>query len=127
MKNRSKHVPTLADTIATAWEDLANGDQFAGMTPTQFRTRIKASSDTRDALTSLVSQRRAKRDERATADAVSRAAIQSVVNAVKGHPDHGADSPLLAAMGYVTKSARKSGKTNKTNGNGNGHGASSSQ
>jgi hypothetical protein len=40
-----------------------------------------------------------------------------VVAAVLADPNYGSDSPLLAAMSYVTRSARKTGKTNKTNGN----------
>ena len=126
MKTRPKNVNALSDLVATAWNDHAADAEFAGMTLAQFRTATKASSDTRDALVSLTAQRRAKRDERDSVDAVSRDAVQRVVAAVRSDPDHGPDSPLLAAMGYVTRSARKTGKTNKTNGNGqvNGNGNS---
>jgi hypothetical protein len=79
--------------------------------------------DTRDDMVSLLAQRRAKRDERDAVDATTRDAVQRVVAAVRSDPEHGLDSPLLAAMGYVTRSARKSGKTNKTNGQTNGNGA----
>lgn len=115
--NRPKHIPALADSIVAAWDANAADDKFAGMTLAQFRAAIQPSSDIRDTLVSLKSQQQANRDTRRTADAVSRNAIQSVVNAVKSDPDHGADSPLLAAMGYVTRSARKTGKTNKVSGN----------
>jgi hypothetical protein len=77
--------------------------------------------DTREAVTSLQAQLRAKRDERAAADTVSRDTNQRVVAAVKADPDHGPDSSLLAAMAYVTSSNRKTGKTNKKNGNGDVH------
>lgn len=117
MKTRPKNVNALADLIATAWSDNAPDAQFAGMTLQQFINATKPSTDTRDALVSLTAQRRAKRDERVTVDAVTRDAVQRVVAAVKSDPDYGLDSPLLAAMGYVTRSARKTGKTNK-NGNG---------
>ena len=126
MKTRPKQVNALADLVATAWNDHAADAEFAGMTLAQFRTATKASADTRDALVSLSAQRRAKRDERDSVDLASRDTIQRVVAAVKSDPDQGLDSPLLAAMGYVTRSARKTGKTNKTsangqvNGNGNG-------
>jgi len=73
-----------------------------------------------------VAQHRAKQDERNSVDLASRDTVQRVVAAVRSDPDHGPDSPPLAAMGYVTRSARKTGKTNKTNGNtpvnGNGNG-----
>ena len=121
MKTRPTHVPELADLIAKAWEDHASDATFAGMSLSRFRTTVQPSDDTREALTSITGQRRAKRDERMAADRTSKDAIQRVVNHVKADPDHGPDSPLLAAMGYVTLSNRKSGKTNKKNGNGNGH------
>ena|ERR1019366_9544125 len=111
--NRPKHILALADLIATAWGANAASDKFAGMTLAQFRAATQPSSDVRDTLVSLKSQQQASRGSRRTADAASRDAVQNVVNSVKSDPDHGADSPLLAAMGYVTRSARKTGKTNK--------------
>lgn len=128
MKTRPKDVSALAGLIGTAWGDNAPTAQFAGMTLQQFNNAIKPSSDTRDALVSLTAQRRAKRDERNASDAASRDAVQRVVAAVKSDPDYGMDSPLLAAMGYVTRSARKTGKTNK-NGNGqtNGNGIAAAE
>jgi hypothetical protein len=124
MKTRPKKVNVLADLVATAWNDHAPDAEFAGMTLAQFRAATKASWDTRDALVSLVAQHRAKQDERNSVDLASRDTVQRVVAAVRSDPDYGSDSPLLAAMGYVTRSARKTGKTNKTNGNGqvNGNG-----
>ena len=116
MKSRPKHVPTLAALVGTAWNDHSADAQFAGMTLAQFQTATKTSTDTRDAVTSLTAQRRAKMDERNAADVASRNTIQMVVGAVRSDPAHGPDSPLLAAMGYVTRSARKTGKTNKKNG-----------
>ena len=118
MKSRPKKVDALADLIATAWADHAADSTFAGMTLQQYRNAIKPSLDTRDALVSLTAQSRAKRDERGLTDASTRDAMQRVVAAVKADPEHGMDSPLLAAMGYVTRSTRKSGKTNKPNNHG---------
>ncbi len=117
MKSRPKLIPALADLVATAWNDNAPDAQFAGLTLTQFRASVKASGDTRDVVLSLSAQRRAKRSERITADATTRDAVQRVVSAVRSDPAHGPDSPLLTAMGYVTRSARKSGKTNKSSDN----------
>jgi hypothetical protein len=39
---------------------------------------------------------------------------QMVVNGVKGDPNYGDDSDLYDAMGYVRKSAKKSGLTKKS-------------
>jgi hypothetical protein len=116
MKTRPTHIPTLADLVAAAWNDNAPSATFAGMTLTQFRTAVKPSADTRDTMLVLSAQRRAKQDERNTADEVSRDAIQRVVGAIRSDPAHGPDSPLLTAMGYVTRSGRKSGKTNRAGG-----------
>jgi len=113
MKSRPTHVPTLSALVSTAWNDHAPDAQFSGMTMAQFQAKTQASTDTRDAVTSLTAQRRAKMDELNAADAASRNAIQMVVGAVRSDPANGPDSPLLAAMGYVTRSARKTGKTNK--------------
>jgi hypothetical protein len=116
MKTRPKHIPALADLIGTAWEDHAPTASFAGMTQAQFLTATKPSTDTRSDLVSMTAQRRAKADARDQADTASRDTIQRVVAAVRADPNYGPDSPLLAAMSYVTRSARKTGKTNKTNG-----------
>jgi hypothetical protein len=115
---RPKHVPSLADIICSAWEDHAPNATFAGMTLAQFKSTTQPSTDTRSDLVSITAQRRGKADARNQADAVSRDAIQRVVAAVRSDPNYGPDSPVLAAMSYVTRSARKTGKTNKTNGNG---------
>ena len=39
--------------------------------------------------------------------------VNLVVNAVKGDPTEGEDGEFYAAMGYIRKSDRASGKTNK--------------
>lgn len=67
----------------------------------------------RDQLLSLTAQRRAKQTERDMAEAATRDLIQRVIGAIRSDVNHGQDSPLLAAIGYVT---RKTGKTNKANG-----------
>ena len=52
-------------------------------------------------------------DQRDTADVESMKQVNFVVNAVKGDPTEGEDGELYEAMGYVRKSERASGKTNK--------------
>src|SRR5438552_828290 len=100
----SKNIANKADVIASAWESIAPNDSFGGMTLAQYRNKAKASSDVREVLTSLETQRRAKLDERTDADTMCRSATDLVVNAVRGDPNHGPDSSLLAAMGYTRKS-----------------------
>ena len=61
----------------------------------------------------LENQMIAAADDRDDADKMSMPAVLKVVNGVKGDPDLGEDSKVYEAMGYVRKSERASGKTNK--------------
>jgi hypothetical protein len=119
MKN-GKKTSTKADAVNTGWKETAAGDSLAGMTQAQYATKVKAYKDTLAARDALQASLLANSEDIVTADKQMRETIQAVVGAVRGEPSHGSDSALLAAMGYVTTSKRKSGKTNKTkNGNGN--------
>jgi hypothetical protein len=109
-----------AETIAKAWEDHAPDAKFAGMTVTQYRNATKPSSDSRSQKASLRSQLRGSVEHTVTSDTTTRRTNKQVVGAIVGDPNFGPDSPLYAAAGYVPESLRKSGKTNKANGNGNG-------
>jgi hypothetical protein len=104
---------SLAELVATTWSDNAAEAQFAGMTLAQFKAAVQPTADTRNELLSLNAQRRAKQNERNAADNAARDLIQRVIAAIRADAAHGADSPLLTAIGYVARSARKSGKTNK--------------
>jgi hypothetical protein len=104
---------SLAGLVAATWNDNAPESQFAGMTLAQFKAAAQPTVETRNALLALNAQRRAKQDERNAADNAARDLIQRVVASIRADAAHGADSPLLTAIGYVTRSARKSGKTNK--------------
>ena len=120
---RPRRTAERLQQIATGWETLAPSATFGGMTLAQFRNRVKPSLDSRDELATIHSQRTAKIDERVDADRASLDAAELVVNAVKGDPNYGPDHPILESMGYVRKSARRSGLTKKSNGNGNGAGS----
>jgi len=120
MSKKNRNVAVKVQMIADAWESLAADATFAGMTLTQFRNRVKPSLDLREELAAMDSQRTAKAEQRDDADRASLQVVQMVANAVKGDPNYGPDHPLLQSMGYVRKSARWSGLTRKSNGNGNG-------
>ena len=100
--------------VLQAWKDLRPAKTFAGMTLAQFTTAVKPSLDARDAINTLENQLIAAADQRDAADIVSMKQVLLVVNAVKGDPAEGEDGELYEAMGYVRKSARATGKTNKT-------------
>ena len=110
MKNRKVN---KINRVIASWETLAPASTFGGMTLAEFKTRVQPTTDLQDKLLSLVSESTdtEKRLETSTED--SNAAALLVVNAVKGDPDHGEDSPLYASMGYVRKSDRRSGLSRK--------------
>jgi hypothetical protein len=100
-------------TIITAWSTLAPAASFGGMTLAQFKAKVQPSFDARTALEAIEVQQTSAIDTRNTADVVTSATNQLVVNGVKGDPNYGDDSELYDTMGYVRKSARRSGLTKK--------------
>jgi len=113
MATSPKQVGDKLAAVLTAWKDLRPAKTFAGMTLAQFTTKVQPSLDARTQLDTLADQTTAAMVERDTADVTTLAQVALVVNAVKGDPTEGEDGELYAAMGYVRKSARASGKTNK--------------
>jgi hypothetical protein len=61
----------------------------------------------------LEAQRSAAIRRRDDADELAREKVDLVVNAVRGNPDFGPDSPLYRALGFIPKSERRSGLTRK--------------
>jgi len=112
MANAKRNGEKLA-AVLKAWKDLRPTKSFAGMTLEQFTAEVKPSLDARDEIATLENKVIEACDQRDDADKVSMEKVLLVVNAVKGDPTEGEDGELYDAMGYVRKSARKSGKTNK--------------
>jgi hypothetical protein len=100
--------------VLKAWKDVCPTKSFAGMTLAQFTAKVQPSLDARDQLDTLADQTTAAETDRDNADVESMKQVNLVVNAVKGDPTEGEDGELYAAMGYVRKSDRSTGKTNKT-------------
>jgi hypothetical protein len=113
MATAPKDSKAKIDQATNAWETLAIDKVFGGMTLAQFKTLVKPSQDTRDAIKALDDQMMAAINAREDADAASLAKVQLVINGVLGDPAFGPDSALYEAMGYVRKSERKSGLTRK--------------
>ena len=109
MPTAPKEVHGKIQSVITAWDSLAPGASFAGMTLAKFKATVQPSLDARDEVASLDGQRPVSLNKRAAADQDSNDTMLMVVNAVKGDPDHGEDSALYAAMGYVRKSERRTG------------------
>ena len=113
MKTPKETEKKLATAIQ-AWVDLAPAKSFAGMTLEQFKTKVNPSLQARDSLKVAGSQRMDAQTHRDASDEASLQSLQLVVNSIKGDPEHGDDSALYQACGYVRKSARKSGLSRKT-------------
>ena len=102
------------DTTRNAWEQIASGKSFGGMTLAQFQTAIAPSRAARDLIDDLQDQMTQAINQRQTADDTSLEKIQLVVNGVLADPTEGPNGSLYEAMGYTRKSERKSGLTRKS-------------
>jgi hypothetical protein len=109
MATNPKQVEEKFDNVSSAWENLAKSASFAKLSLSQYKGKVQAATDARKSIKDLQDQLAAANAEREFVDRDVLEASQLVVNAVKGDPDYGVDSPLYEAMGYVRKSARKSG------------------
>jgi hypothetical protein len=115
MPNSPQETEDFIKDIADAWEESASGAQFGGMTLAQFKTKVKPSLDYRAEIATLEGQLIVARKNRDNADEPSNETCFSVVSGVKSHPDHGENSALYKAMGYVPKNERKSGLVRPSN------------
>ena len=101
------------ENLLRAWEELAADTTFGGMTLEEFRTATQPAYTTRQKLAWLDQERAATMAARSAADRDAIGQYLLVVNAIKGSPAHGEDSPLYRALGYKTKAERRSGLTRK--------------
>lgn len=101
------------DSLLRAWEELAPDAVFSEMTLEQFRTATAPAYETRQQIVWLDQQRRSLIAARRAADGKANELYLLVVNSIKGSPQHGENSPLYRALGYVTKDDRRSGLTRK--------------
>jgi len=108
-----KRTANKLQKVIDAWTTIRPTKSFAGMTLEQFKAQVQPSLAARDQLTTLQSQATDSRTQRRQSDSASLELAQLVVNSVKGDPAEGENGSLYAAMGYVPKSARRSGLTRK--------------
>ena len=103
------------ERMLNAWETLAPGKSFGGMTLAQFQAAAQPAQAARQRIDDLEDQRKQAIAERENADNAFLAKAQLVVNGILADPTEGADSALYEAFGYTRKSERKSGLTRKSN------------
>jgi hypothetical protein len=109
----SKRTLGRINSVRRGWENLRPTKQFSGFTLEKFTGTTRPSLDIREQMAVLESQLRALAAQLVTADAVSEAAVKSVLHGVKGDLEEGDDGELYGAMGFVRSSLRSSGLTRK--------------
>ena len=109
----SKRTLERITSVTRGWENLRPTKQFSGFTLEKFKETSKPSLDIREQMAELESRLQALAAQLVTADAVSEAAVRSVLHGVKGDLEEGDDGELYEAMGFVRSSLRKSGLTRK--------------
>jgi hypothetical protein len=99
--------------VTHGWEISCAEQPFAEMTLEQFKQVLHPCEDTKAKFAAADAQWETARRERNAAYAKALEVIQLVVNSVKGHPKFGVDSAVYSAMGYIAKSERRSGLTQR--------------
>ena len=111
-RNRKADMARM-DKVELGWKQNAADDQFAEMTAEEYGLEIEKSRSIRRQIESLQSQLDELDSRLDLTDKANLELTDLVVNGVRGSRKHGPDSPLIGSMGYVRKSERKSGKTNR--------------
>jgi hypothetical protein len=109
--NKDNRLLRRRKQILDAWRTLAPAAVLNGVTLEQFAESTKKPEEVRQRLAESRTAMLAMRQERLQADSEVRVRIADLVDAVKGNPEYGANSPLYSAFGYVPRDARKSGLT----------------
>ncbi len=113
MPNNPQKTEARIDKIILAWQVLRPDKRFGGMSLAEFTVAVQPSRDARTRIRALLNQLVGEQQNRNEADKAALKAIAKVVNGVKGDPEEGDDGTLYEAIGYVRKSARKSGLIRK--------------
>lgn len=99
--------------ILGAWRELGPDDQFAGLSLEQFEGMVKQVLDAKEETVAHLIQLRGSLKRRHEVEQMVNDRSVDVVLAMRSHPNHGGDSPLVKAAGFVPKSERRSGLTRK--------------
>lgn len=111
--NQRRRPGRKAADIRLVWKEQAPEAVFAGKTLAELETAITAVDTSNEDLKIKEQARSAAvkmRDDKLNSLS---ALLRTVVRGVQGHPEHGEDSPLYRAMGFVPISERRSGLTRR--------------
>ncbi len=95
------------------WRTQAPGDRFGGLTLPEFEAVIKKVADVKREILDLETSLRGNRQLLLLAEKEAMKIAKRVTAGMRGDPNHGSDSALLRACGFVLDSERKSGLTRK--------------
>jgi hypothetical protein len=112
-KTNPKKTMARAETVLNALEQLAPNAVFGGKKLSDCLAQVNLSRNKRDILNDIDQQKIQAINDRDATDEETMAMIDLIINGVVGDPNYGPDSALYEAMGFVRKSARKSGLTRK--------------
>ncbi|MCU0238069.1 MAG: hypothetical protein MUC29_01395 [Pyrinomonadaceae bacterium] len=113
MKSTPTKTMEYLNNVLVPWKEIAPDDVFSGMKSEQFEVEVKKSMDIRVVIANLEAELEHKKQERDAIDGNNKQMAMRIVDSVAGHQNHGRDSGLYKAMGFVPKSERKSGLTRK--------------
>jgi hypothetical protein len=103
-----------AEDIHLVWKEQAPDAVFAGKSLADLEAARAAAKMSNEDVSKLTKARSAALKVRDEKTAALKKMLNVVVRGVEGHADHGEDSPLYRAMGFVPKSERKSGLTRRS-------------
>ncbi len=92
-----------------SWQEIAPEAVFYGLTLDAFRAMVEPVAEIRDSIKKADQDRVASVIRRDSEEKALGENYRRIVNAIKAAPEHGEDSPLYGAIGYVVRSARQSG------------------
>ena len=101
------------EKMLNAWETLTPNKSYAGMSLTEFQEAAQPAQAARRLIDELADQLARAIDARDDADAAFALVAERIVSGVRAEPTEGPNSSVLAAMGYIRKSERKTGLTRK--------------
>ncbi len=101
------------EAILSAWENLAPEAKFYEMTAVEFRDEVHSMLKVRERIKTLEIEMVALLQKRVLIDEQCHRKAISVVSGVRGCPEHGPNSPLYAAMGYIPDRSKRAGRPRK--------------
>ena len=113
MPTRKKR--NIEDRIAVSiasWRALSPESSFSGMTLAQAEAALAPPMELRERILALEKEVEGLKMLRIDEDAAASKLLDAIVSSVKGDLDHGKDSPLYRAFGYIRQSEIKARSRN---------------